>query len=32
MYEKIGFVRMPELDYFPDPEFVVKGYRYDTEP
>lgn len=32
MYEKIGFVRMPELDYLPDPEFVVKGYRYDTEP
>lgn len=29
MYEKMGFVRMPELDYHPEPGVVVKGYRYD---
>lgn len=29
MYEKLGFVRMPELDFYPEPEVVVKGYRYD---
>lgn len=29
MYEKLGFVRMPELDYYPVPEVVIKGYRYD---
>jgi GNAT superfamily N-acetyltransferase len=29
MYEKLGFVRMPELDFHPEPGVVVKGYRYD---
>jgi GNAT superfamily N-acetyltransferase len=29
MYEKLGFVRMPELDFHPVPDVVVKGYRYD---
>jgi len=29
MYEKLGFVRMPELDFYPVPDVVIKGYRYD---
>jgi len=28
MYERMGFVRSPELDFAPTPEFVIKGYRY----
>lgn len=28
MYERMGFVRTPETDYYPAPDFVVKGYRY----
>jgi GNAT superfamily N-acetyltransferase len=28
MYERMGFVRAPELDFFPAPEITVKGYRY----
>jgi GNAT superfamily N-acetyltransferase len=28
MYERIGFVRAPELDFYPAPEITVKGYRY----
>ncbi|MEP6774876.1 MAG: GNAT family N-acetyltransferase [Chloroflexota bacterium] len=31
MYEKLGFVRMPELDFHPGPEVVVKGYSYDLQ-
>jgi GNAT superfamily N-acetyltransferase len=29
MYERIGFVRAPALDFTPAPGRVVKGYRYD---
>jgi GNAT superfamily N-acetyltransferase len=29
MYERMGFVRAPELDFKPAPEIVIKGYRYD---
>jgi GNAT superfamily N-acetyltransferase len=29
MYERIGFVRAPELDFHPAPEFLIKGYRLD---
>ena len=31
MYERMGFVRAPELDFQPAPEFVIKGYRYTFE-
>jgi len=27
MYERMGFVRAPELDFHPDPEVTVKAYR-----
>ena len=27
MYERIGFVRVPELDFFPTPTFRVMAYR-----
>lgn len=27
MYERMGFVRAPELDFHPGPDFTVKGYR-----
>ena len=27
MYEGMGFVRAPELDFFPSPSVTVKGYR-----
>ena len=27
MYERIGFVRVPELDFFPMPTFRVMAYR-----
>lgn len=29
MYERIGFVRAPELDFHPAPDLTVKGYRFD---
>ncbi len=29
MYERMGFVRAPELDFHPDPSVTVKGYRLD---
>lgn len=34
MYERMGFVRVPGLDFHPGPEITVKGYRYsfDDEP
>ena len=28
MYERMGFVRAPELDFEPAPGFTIKGYRY----
>ena len=28
MYEHMGFVRTPEMDYHPRPEITVKAYRY----
>ncbi|GAC1371629.1 MAG: GNAT family N-acetyltransferase [Ktedonobacteraceae bacterium] len=27
MYERMGFVRVPELDFYPGPNAVIKGYR-----
>jgi len=27
MYERAGFVRVPELDFRPTADLVVKGYR-----
>jgi ribosomal protein S18 acetylase RimI-like enzyme len=27
MYERMGFVRVPEYDYRPHPEVLVKAYR-----
>jgi ribosomal protein S18 acetylase RimI-like enzyme len=27
MYERMGFVRAPELDFHPDPNVTVKAYR-----
>ena len=34
LYERMGFVRAPELDFHPAPGLTVKGYRYrlDAEP
>ena len=31
MYERMGFVRAPELDFHPAPGVTVKGYRLDLE-
>jgi GNAT superfamily N-acetyltransferase len=28
MYERMGFVRAPELDFEPAPGFTIKGFRY----
>lgn len=28
MYERMGFVRAPEMDFEGAPKFVIKGYRY----
>jgi ribosomal protein S18 acetylase RimI-like enzyme len=30
LYERMGFVRAPELDFEPAPGVVVKGYRLDV--
>jgi predicted N-acetyltransferase YhbS len=27
LYERLSFVRAPELDFYPTPDFPVKGYR-----
>ncbi len=27
LYERMGFVRAPELDFRPAPEILVKGYK-----
>jgi ribosomal protein S18 acetylase RimI-like enzyme len=32
MYEKIGFVRAPEFDFYPRPGVVVMAYRLDLKP
>ncbi len=29
MYERMGFVRAPQLDFHPAPNVTVKGYRFD---
>jgi predicted N-acetyltransferase YhbS len=29
MYERMGFVRAPELDFHPAPDLTIKGYRLD---
>ena len=29
MYERMGFIRSPELDFHPDPGITVKAYRLD---
>ncbi len=29
MYERLGFVRAPEIDFYPAENVVVKGYRFD---
>jgi predicted N-acetyltransferase YhbS len=29
MYERMGFVRAPELDFYPDPSVTVKAYRFE---
>jgi GNAT superfamily N-acetyltransferase len=31
MYERMGFVRVPELDFHPDPSVTVKAYRLDLD-
>jgi predicted N-acetyltransferase YhbS len=31
MYERMGFVRAPELDFHPAPELTVKGFRLDLD-
>ncbi len=31
MYERMGFVRAPELDFYPDPNVIVKAYRLDLD-
>jgi ribosomal protein S18 acetylase RimI-like enzyme len=32
MYERMGFVRAPEFDLYPRPDFVIMAYRLDLEP
>jgi GNAT superfamily N-acetyltransferase len=31
LYERLGFVRAPELDFHPAPGLTIKGYRLDLE-
>jgi ribosomal protein S18 acetylase RimI-like enzyme len=31
MYERMGFVRAPELDFHPAPGVTVQGYRLDLK-
>lgn len=31
MYERMGFVRAPETDFYPAPGFVIKGYRLELD-
>ena len=30
MYERMGFTRIPELDFYPTPDWVVMAYRLDV--
>lgn len=30
MYERMGFTQMPELDFYPAPDWVVMAYRLDV--
>ena len=32
MYERMGFVRVPEFDFYPRPSVVVMAYRLDLKP
>ena len=32
MYERMGFVRLPQTDFTPAPGVLVKGYRLDLQP
>ena len=31
MYERMGFVRTPELDFHPGPGITIKGYRFNLQ-
>jgi ribosomal protein S18 acetylase RimI-like enzyme len=31
MYERMGFVRAPDLDFHPEPGITVKAYRLDLD-
>ena len=31
LYERLGFVRAPELDFQPAPGVIIKGYRLGLE-
>ncbi len=31
MYERMGFVRAPDLDFHPDPSITIKAYRLDLD-
>ncbi len=31
LYERMGFVRAPDLDFHPIPEMTIKGYRFNLE-
>jgi GNAT superfamily N-acetyltransferase len=31
MYERLGFVRAPEIDFHPMPDVTIKGYRYQLD-
>jgi hypothetical protein len=31
MYERMGFMRAPDLDFHPVPEVTIKGYRFNLE-
>lgn len=31
LYEQMGFVRAPELDFHPTPELTIRGYRLDLK-
>ena len=32
MYERMGFIRVPEFDFYPRPGTVIMAYRLDLEP
>jgi len=31
LYERMGFIRAPDLDFHPVPEVTIKGYRFNLE-